>query len=127
MRSSTSSDDGSAAADAAYRSDAERMRWERDQALSRAARLEHRRGRPAVAAIGATLVVTALLSLGLLVLALSHGSFAAGGAEIDRQVASATAPARDLAADAAERSGEALRRAGEDLKAEGRELHPSEG
>lgn len=106
--------------------DAERMRWERDQALKRVARLEGRRGRPALAAIGATFVVVALLSLGALVLAINNGSFAAGGAEIDQQVATATAPAREMAADAAQRSGEALRRAGEDLQAQGRQLQSDE-
>jgi len=104
------------------RAEAERLRWERDQALARVARLERRRGRPALAAVGATIVVVALLSLGVLALAVSRGSFAAGGAEVDQQVATATAPARDLAADAAARSGEALRHAGENLEAQGRQL-----
>jgi hypothetical protein len=71
-------------------------------------------------------VTAALVTVGVLGLAATLGSFAAGGATLDRQVATATAPARDLAAGAAERSGQALRQAGEDLQAEGRRLQGSE-
>jgi hypothetical protein len=107
--------------------EAERLRWERDQALARAARLERRRGRPVLAAVGAALLTAAAVTVGVLAVAASQGSFTAGGAAIDRQVATATAPARDFAAGAAERSGQALRQAGEDLQAEGRRLQGSAG
>jgi hypothetical protein len=107
--------------------EAERLRWERDQALARAERLHRRRGRPVLAALGAALLTAAVVAVGVMGLAISRGSFAAGGAEIDQQVATATAPAKELAADAAARSGEALRQAGENLQAEGRRLQGAEG
>jgi len=63
-------------------------------------------------------------AVGLLwmVLAVQHGSFAAGGAVVDRTLAGVTAPARVAANDAVVGAGAAVQSAGQALETQGERL-----
>jgi len=100
----------------------ERLRWERDQALQRADRLERARRRGRLQGLGLLLVLIAVVGAAGIFLAVRQGSFASGGAVIDQKLAEAAQPARDAAAVAAERSGAAVERAGRNLEAQGQKL-----
>lgn len=103
------------------RAEAERLRWERDQALERVGKLERRRGGGA-AGFGVGLLVAAVIVAAGAGLAMREGSFAAGGAVVDAKLTQATEPARTAAADAAQRSGQAVEQAGQSIEAQGRKL-----
>ena len=106
----------------ALRAEAERLRWERDQALERVAGLERSRRGGGLAALGVGLAVALIIGLAGAGLAKTAGSFAAGGAVVDAQLAQTTQPARQAAADAAQRSGQAVEQAGQSIEAQGRKL-----
>ena len=106
----------------ALRAEAERLRWERDQALERVDRLEHRRRGGGLSALGVGLAVALIICAAGAGLAMREGSFAAGGAVVDAKLALATQPARSAAVDATQRSGAAVEQAGQSIEAQGRKL-----
>jgi hypothetical protein len=57
-----------------------------------------------------------------MVLAVQHGSFAGGGAVVDRTLARISQPARVAASDAADRTGVAVQSAGQALETQGERL-----
>ena len=72
--------------------------------------------------LGLLLIVLAVAGGGYLTLSAREGSFAAGGAVIDRQVAAVTNPARDAAIATVDRTGAAVEQAGESVAAQGKKI-----
>jgi len=87
-------------------------------------RLEKQARRPGAAAVltGVVLVAAAGVGAVWLALAAQEGSFAAGGAVVDRTVAEISAPARVAATQAADRTGAAVQTAGQALETSGERL-----
>jgi hypothetical protein len=67
-------------------------------------------------------VIAAAIGVTWVVLAYQTGSFASGGAVVDRKVAEVTEPAKQAAIDAADRTGAAVQSAGQAVEAQGAKL-----
>lgn len=74
--------------------------------------------------ISVLVVLIAAVGVMWLVLAAREGSFAAGGAVVDRKVAEATQPARTAANQAMDRTGAAVQSAGQAIETQGERLRP---
>jgi hypothetical protein len=87
-------------------------------------RIDRKAGRPGAGAVMLAALVVVVAAVGVLwtVLAVQHGSFAAGGAVVDRTLAGVTAPARVAANDAVAGAGVAVQSAGQALEIQGERL-----
>jgi hypothetical protein len=113
------------AADPAYREAAYREgRVDQRRDDEKVERVERRRHpvRNGFGLVGLLIVLLAVAGGAYLTLSAREGSFAAGGAAIDRQVSAVTTPARDAAAEAVDRTGYAVQQAGEKVENTGKKL-----
>jgi hypothetical protein len=81
-----------------------------------------RKRRGGIGLLGLLIVALAVAGGGYLTLAAREGSFAAGGAAIDRQVSAVTTPATDAATQALDRTGAAVQQAGQAVEQQGEKL-----
>lgn len=82
-------------------------------------KVERPRRRNGANMLGFVVVLVAAVGALWLVLAAREGSFAAGGALVDRKIAEVTAPARVATNEAVDRTGAAVQSAGQSLEAQG--------
>jgi len=94
-----------------------------DQRIADAPKIE-RKKRPnaGLGVLGFLIIALAVAGGGYLTLAARQGSFAAGGAVIDRQLAAMTSPARNAASETLDRTGYAVQQAGQTVEAQGKKL-----
>lgn len=87
-------------------------------------RIDRKAGRPSAGAVMLSTLVVLVAAVGVLwtVLAVQHGSFAGGGAVVDRALAGISAPARVAANDAVAGAGVAVQSAGQALETQGERL-----
>ena len=81
-----------------------------------------RRHRGGLGLLGLLIFALAVAGGGYLTLAAREGSFAAGGAAVDRQVAAVTNPAREAAVEAVDRTGYAVQQAGQTVEEQGKKI-----
>jgi hypothetical protein len=94
-----------------------------DQRAADAPKIERKKRRHGgLGLLGLLIIALAVAGGGYLTLAAREGSFAAGGAAIDRQVAAVTTPARDVAVEAVDRTGYTVERAGQTVEEQGKKL-----
>lgn len=94
-----------------------------DQKLADAPKIERKKRRHGgLGLLGLLIIALAVAGGGYLTLAAREGSFAAGGAAVDRQVAAVTAPARNAAAQTLDRTGYAVQQAGQTVEEQGKKL-----
>jgi hypothetical protein len=104
--------------EAAYRAGrAEQLRIDRERVEAR-----RRRRSPGLGVLGFLIILLALAGGGYLTLAAREGSFTAGGAAVDRQVAAVTTPAREATQEALDRTGASLEQAGQAVETQGKKL-----
>jgi hypothetical protein len=95
-------------------------------ARARAERPPRRRsGHAGMNVLGFLVVLVAAVGALWLVLAAREGSFAAGGAVVDRKIAELAHPARLAANQAVDRTGEAVQTAGQNLEVQGQRIRES--
>jgi hypothetical protein len=88
----------------------------------RTERPERRRKGHGFGLVGLMVVLVAAVGALWLVLAAREGSFAAGGAVVDRKLAEFTGPARVATNEAVDRTGAAVQTAGQSLEAQGQRI-----
>jgi hypothetical protein len=86
------------------------------------ARGRRHRGGGFMALIGFLVVVIAAVGVLWMGLAYREGSFAAGGAVVDRKLAEVTQPARVAAVEAVDKTGQAVQGAGQAIETQGQRL-----
>ena len=87
-------------------------------------KIDRHAARPSAGAVMLSTLVVLVAAVGVLwmVLAVQHGSFAGGGAVVDRTLAGISQPARVAANDAVDRTGVAVQSAGQALESQGERL-----
>ncbi len=94
-----------------------------DQRLSDTPKIERKKHHHAgLGVLGFLIIALAVAGGGYLTLAAREGSFAAGGAVVDRQLTAMTSPARDAASQTLDRTGFAVQQAGQTVEAQGKKL-----